>query len=130
MNTTLRLLLVALLLVVAIPAYSGEAVQMWKCEMDEGTTEEQVEAHAQAWLKIAKKIEGGANLKAYVYFPVAVNATGEMDLMFIVVAPSFAEWGTFWDNYLTSAEFTELETLHKDLITCPNSVIWEAIEVK
>jgi hypothetical protein len=130
MNTTLRLLLVALLLVVAIPAYSGEAVQMWKCEMDEDTTEEQVEAHAQAWLTAAKKIEGGASLKAFVYFPVAVNSVGDTDFMFIVVAPSFAEWGKFWDNYLTSDEFAEVEKLHQDLIACPDSAVWESIAVK
>jgi len=128
MNTIVRLMLVALLVVVAVPAYAGEAVQMWKCSLEEGTTEEQVEASAKTWLKVAKKIPGGENLKAYVYFPIAVNATGETDFMFMVVAPTFEEWGKFWDNYL-KADAAELEA-HQELFVCPDSVVWEAIKVE
>lgn len=129
MNTIVRLMLVALLIVVAVPAYSGEAVQMWKCSLEGDTTEEQVEASAQAWLKAAKKLPGGENLKAYVYFPIAVNATGETDFMFMVVAPTFEEWGRFWDNYI-NADSADLETHEKGLFVCPDSVVWEAIKVE
>lgn len=129
MNTTVRLVLVALLILAAVPAYSGEAVQMWKCSFEGDTTEEQVEASAQAWLKAAKKLPGGENLKAFVYFPIAVNATGETDFMFMVVAPTFEEWGRFWDNYL-KADGEDLEAENHELFVCPDSVVWEAIKVE
>ena len=87
MNNLLRLMLVFMLMIVAVPAYSGEALQMWKCEIDDDTSEEEVLAMKQEWLKAARKIEGGVRLEAYVYFPVAVNATGEVDALFVVVAP-------------------------------------------
>jgi len=102
MKILLRLMLVFMLMFAAAPAYAGEAMQMWRCEMDDDTSEEEVKAMAQEWLKAAKTIKGGAGLKAYVNFPVAVNAIGEVDVLFVVVAPFFEEWGKFWDNYLGS----------------------------
>jgi hypothetical protein len=123
------LMLALVVMVAAAPAYSGEAVQMWACEMDDDATEEQVEEMAAKWLAAAKKVEGGANFKAAVLFPVAVNATVETDLMFVVSAPSFAEWGTFWDNYAGS-EAAKLENLQNNTVVCPDSVLWEGIKVK
>jgi hypothetical protein len=122
-------MLALVMVVAAAPAFSGEAVQMWRCEMDDDVTEEQLEAHAAEWLAAAKKVKGGENLKAAVLFPIAVNATGEMDVMFVVSAPSFAEWGTFWDNY-EGSEAAALENQQNDAVVCPDSVLWESYKVK
>ena len=129
MNKTVRLMLVLVLMFVAAPAFSGDAVQMWRCEMEDDATEAAVEAGAQKWLKAAKKLNGGENFEAYVYFPVAVNATGEMDMMFIVVAPTFEEWGKFWDAY-GGSEAAEIENQNNALVVCPDSVLWESFKVE
>jgi len=129
MKTTVRLMLVLVALFVAAPGFAGEAAQMWKCEMDDDATEKAVKDRAQTWLEAAKKLDGGENLKAYVFFPVAVNAVGEMDMMFIVIAPSFTEWGMFWDAYANSP-VNVIDEHGKDLIVCPNSVLWESFPVK
>jgi hypothetical protein len=122
--------MLALVMMVAVaPAFSGDAVQMWACEMDDDATEEQLEEMAAEWLAAAKKVKGGENLKAFVYFPIAVNATVEMDVMFVVVAPSFAEWGTFWDNY-GGSEAAALENEQNEAVVCPDSVLWESFTVK
>jgi hypothetical protein len=122
-------MLALVMMVAAAPAFSGDAVQMWRCEMDDDATEAQLEAMAAEWLAAAKKVEGGANLKASVLFPVAVNATGEMDVMFVISAPTFAEWGTFWDNYAGS-EAAKLEAMQNEAVVCPDSVLWEAVQIK
>ena len=129
MKRTVLWTLVFALMFVAAPAFSGEATQMWKCEMEDGATEDQVKAKAQDWLKAAKKLNGGENFKAYVFFPVAVNMVGETDLMFVVVAPSFEDWGKFWDAYADSP-VNVIDEHGKDLIVCPNSVLWESFPVK
>ncbi len=129
MKTLLRLVLVCLLVTVAAPAFSADAVQMWRCEMGDDMTEDQVEAHAAEWLAAAKKVPGGENLKAYVLFPIAVNATGQMDLMFVVVAPSFAEWGKFWDGYQGS-DAADIEEDAQEMMICPDSVLWEKVTVE
>ena len=130
MNTIVRLLLVFMLVIVAAPVYAAEATQMWKCEMDDDTSEEEVTALAQEWLKTAKKIEGGERLKAFLYFPVAVNAIGDADVWFVVVAPSFEEWGKFWDNYVNSDAAAEADKRHEEKIVCPDSALWESVKVE
>ena len=127
MNTKKFWMVALVMMIVASPVFAGEATQMWRCEMDDDATEEQIEAHAAQWLKAAKKVEGGENLEAYVLFPVAVNATGEMDFMYIVVAPTFEEWGKFWDNYGDS-EAAQME--NHELSVCPDGVLWESFKVK
>ncbi len=47
--------------------------------------------------------------------------------MFVVVAPSFAEWGKFWDAYPDS-EAAKLEG--KEGVVCPDSALWESVQVK
>ena len=65
------------------PLVAGKAMQMWRCELGDDATEEQVMKGAQDWLAAARTMKGGENLDFYVNFPVAVNATGQMDLLFI-----------------------------------------------
>jgi hypothetical protein len=128
----MRTRITALVIATAFLAWSGiaqaDATQMWRCEMDDDATEEQVRERAQDWLKAARQMEGGEQLKAYVYFPVAVNATGEVDLLFVVVAPSFAEWGKFWDGYAGSP--ADQSDAQNQAVICPDSVLWESLEVK
>jgi len=129
MKTIVSAVLISILMIVASPAYSGGvAVQMWKCEMDDDASEKDVRAHAAKWLKAAKTMKGGQNLEAQVYFPVAVNNMAETDLIFMIVAPSFAEWGIFWDSYGGSpAAAADKEN---DMVDCPNSAVWESFKVK
>jgi len=120
---------ISILMVVAVPAYSGgSAMQMWKCEMDDDATEKHVKEKAAEWLKAAKTMKGGKNLEAYIYFPVAVNDMGETDLIFTLVAPSFAEWGQFWDSYSGSA--AAAADKQNELVNCPDSAVWEAHKIK
>ncbi len=129
MKTIAGSVLFSMLMIVASPAFSGgAAMQMFKCEMDDDATEQQVKEHAAEWLKAAKTMKGGKNLEAYVFFPVAVNNMGETDLIFTVIAPSFAEWGTFWDSYGGSA--AAAADKKNELVDCPDSAVWESFKVK
>ena len=130
MNTIFRCVLASALLsmsmLFAVPAGAAETMQMWKCELDDDATEEGVEKHAQVWLKAARQVKGGEGFKASVLFPVAVNVVGQTDFMFVVVAPSFEDWGKFWDNYKDSPA-AELESESK--VACPHSALWEVVKV-
>jgi len=128
MKTIVSAVLISILMIVAAPAYSGGvATQFFKCEMDEDATEKDVVAYASKWLKSAKTMKGGKNLEAHIFFPVAVTNMGETDLIFAISAPTFAEWGMFWDAYEGSpAAAADKED---DLVDCPNSALWETIKV-
>ena len=135
MNTKMRLtfvsmgMLVFMLMFVAAPAYAGEAMQMWRCEMGDDASEEEVTAMAQEWLKAAKTMKGGERLKAFVNFPVVFNPVGQIDILFVVVAPSFEEWGKFWDSYAGSPA-AEVDKRNQEKIVCPGSALWEVVRVK
>ncbi len=129
MNIIVRLMLVSMLMLVAAPAYSAEATQMWKCEIDDDASEEEVTAMAGEWLKAARTMKGGERLEAIVYFPVAVNAIGETDVWFVVVAPSFEEWGKFWDNY-TGSPAAEVDKRNQEKVICTDSALWESVKIK
>ena len=126
MKSTVVRLIGILMLLAAGPALSGQALQMWRCGMQDGVTEADVEKRAAEWLKEVRQIDGGKNLQAMVLFPVAVNATGETDMILMVTAPTFAEWGRFWDAYPSS----DAAANENDGIFCPDSVIWEAFKVE
>ncbi len=127
MKLLLPLMLVSVLLMLAAPAYGAEVTQVWRCELgDDNVTEEEVSVMAKAWLKAAKTMPGGAQLKASVYFPVAVSPVGQTDLLFVVIAPSFEDWGKFWDSYKDSPA-EEADNLNREKVICPSSAMWESV---
>ena len=128
MKTIARLAVVLALLVVAAPAYSSEVVQMWRCELEDTTTEQDALTAAQDWLNAARELPGGEGMEGYVYFPVVVNGTGEMDMMIVVKTPSFEAWGKFWDAY-GGSEAAAIEAQQMQQAVCPDSVLWEAFKL-
>ena len=115
-------------MIVTAPAWSDTFSYAYKCAQQDAASDEDVMAAASAWLKAAKGVKGGENLEVYVHFPV-VAAMGETDFLFVVKAPSLAEWGLFMDNY-------EGDTLAKEdkqfaeIAACPDSTLFESIQVK
>jgi len=126
MNLIMRLMIVSLMMMVAAPAWSGSAVMVYTCEQDDDASEADLNAAAAEWLKAAKTMKGGENLEVYVMFPMAVTM-GESDFLFIVTAPSFAEWGTFMDGYEGSAA-AESDRKYADIADCPDGALWESVK--
>ena len=129
MKRSLLWMPVALMMITVAPSFAGVATQMWRYELDDDATEEQVMEGARKWLAAARTMKGGKNLEAYVYHPVAVNATNQIDLILVLTAPTFKEWGEFWDGYPDSpAAIVEEKT--NEFLICPDSVLWEASKVE
>jgi hypothetical protein len=128
MSTFLRLMIISMLMIFAAPAWSDSALHTILCEQDEELTDEKVEAISVEWLKAAKTIKGGENLELYLNFPVAAKV-GEVDVALIIIAPSFAEWGEFMDNYPGSAAEAVDEKYEGDL-DCGNGTLWESVRIE
>lgn len=128
MNNAARMIIVSTLMFSAAPAYSGSATQIFFCQQNDEATDKNVEALASEWLKAAKGVKGGEQLEAYLRYPIAANA-GETDFAFVLVAPSFQEWGAFTDNYEGSPA-QELDAKLNELADCTHSTIWEAFKVE
>ena len=128
MKTILSFIIFSMLTVMAIPANAAPAVQIFTCEEGENASEEKIEELAAKWLKAAKTMKGGENLRAFIYYPVAAIMKNA-DLLFMVMAPSHAEWGEFWDGYKDSpAESADRE--NRDIVICPDSALFEIKEIK
>jgi hypothetical protein len=54
---------------------------------------------------------------------------GEKDFQFVLVAPSFAEWGVFMDGYPGSPA-SKVDTGLDDLADCPDSSLWKSVEIE
>ena len=146
MKATLPTLLVTVMLsVVGAPTHSAaqaaapaagnspfEVVQIWACGMVEGTTEVQVEAIAQDWLKAVRQMPGGADVKMRVFFPTVVNKAGGTDFYFVMNMPTFTDWGKFWDAFNDDSSAAKSDDLNQGKVECPDSMLWEAhaIEAK
>jgi len=127
LNTIVRSMIVAALMLMAGPAYS-DAVQIFFCQQDDEATDEQVDEIAAAWLKAARTMKGGENLEAYLRFPIAAQV-GEHDFAVVLVAPTFAEWGAFTDAYAGSPA-EEIDNKFDEMADCTEATIWESHKVK
>ena len=53
----------------------------------------------------------------------------ESDMIFMVVAPTFKEWGEFWDGYADSPA-AKLDKKNRDFVVPTDSGLWESIKVE
>jgi hypothetical protein len=123
------LFILIVMLMVSVPVYSAgeyEVVQIWTCELEDGTTEEQVEAIAAQYLKAVRTMEGGADATMRVFFPAVVNNTGETDLYFVLNTASFTDWGKIWDAYQEGSALAAADEANAGKINCADSMLWEA----
>ena len=131
MKNFFRLLIVAVLMLIAAPAFSASqmhAVQIFMCQQDEEASSADIMAVSKTWLDAAKKVKGGENLQVYVRFPIAAQM-GEHDFKFIIAAPNFEEWGAFTDAYEAS-EVAKVDKQFAEYADCTDAMLWEGIEIK
>ena len=144
---SLTRLIFSLLIAVGAPAYLGaaeatseeeaapspfEVVQIWACEMSDGTSEQEVEGIAADWLKAVRQMPGGEAVKMRVFFPAVASGAGNVDFYFVLNAPSFTDWGKIWDAYQDDSAAAKSDDLNQGKVTCADSQLWEAhpIEAK
>ena len=126
-NFTRAMALIAVMLISA-PAYSMQAIQIFECSFDSEGTTAKVQELASSWLKAAKTINGGSNMHAYVRFPISADM-GESDFKFVIVFPTFEEWGQFTDAY-EGSEASKVDEELDAVAECADSEMWEGLEVQ
>ena len=128
MKSIMQFMFISMLMMVAAPAWSDAALHIITCQQDDELTDEKLEAFSAEWLKAAKTVKGGENLELRLNFPVAAKA-GEIDVAIMVIAPSFAEWGAFMDNYAGSAA-EDADSNSQEGLDCANGTLWESLKVE
>ena len=128
MRMITRLIFVSILFLIAVPASADLATYIILCDQDEDVTDDQVEAIAAEWFKAAKEVKGGDNLQLYLNFPIAAKS-GEVDFAMMLIAPNFAEWGDFMDNYPESPA-EDIDDKYEDEVDCGDATLWESVKMK
>jgi hypothetical protein len=128
MKTMTRFLLISVLMVFAAPAYSS-AIQIFNCEFNDDATTEDATAMASKWLKVAKTLKGGENLKLYIRHPIAASSD-DIDFKFVLVTPTFAEWGEFTDAYEGAESIIAVDDEFEKIADCADSSVWEGEEIE
>ena len=127
-NTILKFMFISILMAIAIPAHAASVLHIWSCELEQGKTPADAEAVSSAWLKAAKGMKGGDQLKVYLDYPIAANSGGG-SFKFVLIAPSFEEWGVFNGGYEGSAAAKADEDFFS-VAKCSRSSIWESNEIE
>ena len=122
MKTLIRLAIISLFMLMASPVYA-EAIQIFNCEYEGDATEDDVFGMSSKWLAAAKTIEGGENIQIAIRFPVAASVD-DIAFKFVLIAPNFAEWGKFTDNY-SASKLQEIDDELFKVANCGESSIWE-----
>ncbi len=127
MKAFLTLMIVSIFMFVASPVHA-EAIQIFNCEYEGDATEDDVFDIAGKWLAAAKTLKGGENLQVIVRFPVAASVD-DIDFKFVIVTPTFAEWGDFTDAYEAS-KLQEIDDELYKVADCNDASLWEGEAIK
>ncbi len=104
---------------------AGTPMQVWRCQLNDNISEEEVMARAVEWKAAATKVPGGEGLSQSIMFPVAAGADGlGTDILYTVQWKSFSHFGEWWDNYNDS----DAAALEGQTMTCHGSGLWEREE--
>ena len=128
MKTVIRVFVIAMLMIFAAPAHSA-ALQLFNCELTDEATTDDVFEMAEKWLKVAKTLKGGENLKVYIRHPIAAS-TDDIDFKLVIGLPTFAEWGEFTDAYEGADSIAAADDEFEKIADCNDSAMWEGAEVK
>jgi len=118
-----KMMLAALLLGVFSCA-NAAVVQVWRCTAHQGKSDVDLEKASSTWLAAAKSMKGGENLEVYHSYPMAADA-GQRGFEFVMLAPDAATWGTFWNDYDSSAA-AKADAAWNDVASCSGSELWNS----
>jgi hypothetical protein len=107
---------------------ADSTLQIWSCKLLPGHSGDEVVALSAAWLKAAKSMQGGADLRLSLEFPLAANA-GEGGFNFVLTAPNPAVWGEFTNGYPGSAA-AKADEDWEGVATCSEVSLWASMDIE
>lgn len=109
------------------PASADSLIHLWSCKLNEGGTNEDLVKLTEDWLKGVKSMDGGAELRVLLEYPMAADA-GLGEFTFVLIAPDATTWGTFMDGYDMEAN-ADVDEAWNEVASCSSSGIWQSVEI-
>lgn len=110
-------------------AHADSVVHIWTCELNDGKTNADVMAASSDWLKVAKSMEGGEDLKLYLEFRIAANV-GDNDFNFVLIAADEKTWGVWYGGADPDSKMQNANTAWFEVAACSGSSLWFSVEIE
>ena len=127
MKSITRILLSALFMG-SFSLANAAAVQVWKCELNDGKTFDDLQPVSSAWLAAIKSMEGGEGIEAFHEYPVVTQVGGD-SFNFVVVTPGFDAWGKVTEAYEGSAA-QKADEAWGEVSSCKGNSLWASEKIK
>ncbi len=112
------------LLMISFPAtaYSDSVLHIWSCKLNDEKTEDDLMKASSAWLKVAKGMDGGADINAFVSYAIFSNAPNREDgsFSFVLRTPDLKSWAALFNDYPDSP-LGKADQAWGEVATCSDS---------
>jgi hypothetical protein len=107
---------------------NADVVEVWRCQLNDGKTTDDLNAASSAWLAAVKSMDGGTEVQGFHNFRVVANAADD-EFMFISITPDLAVWGKLAAAYQGSAA-QKADEAWAEVATCKGNSLWASEEIK
>ena len=109
------------------PAFGDTIVHTWTCKLHDGKSMNDMVEASSAWLKVAKSVKGGEDLKLFLEFPIVAN-TVDGTFNFVVVGDEVGPMEITWS--LDSDILEDAEDVWWEFAACSSSSLWQSVEIE
>lgn len=106
----------------------AEVIHVWQCQLNEGRTADDAHAVSAAWLKAARSMDGGADVRVHVNWPLAAEAA-DGQFLWVLVSPGPEAWGQLMGGYEDSAA-QDADAAFEEVASCSSSSLWASYEME
>jgi hypothetical protein len=117
-----------LMFCVTAPAFADSVLHIWSCKLGDGKTTADAMKVSSDWLKAAKGMPGGKDLKLTLEFPLAADS-GDGSFSFVLIVPDAKTWGVFMNDYDDSAA-AKADDAWEKVASCSGSELWNSVDVQ
>ncbi len=125
----IALLTASVMLLFTASAFADSVVHIWTCELNDGKTGDDVVAASSAWFEVAKSMEGGEDLEAYLEFRIAANV-GDDSFNFVLIAADAKTWGIWYDSDSPDSAMQDADIAWSEVAACSSSSLWSSVEIE
>ena len=121
------------LLMISFPAtaYSDSVLHIWSCKLNDEKTEDDLMKVSSAWLKVAKGMDGGADIEVFVDYAIFSNTPDSEDgsFSFVLMTPDLKSWGTLFNDYPDSP-LAKADEVWGEVADCSDSSLLSSVKVE
>ena len=112
-------------------AYADSILNIWSCKLNDEKTEDDLMKASSAWLKIAKGMDGGADISAFVSYAIFSNTPNseEGSFSFVLETPDLKSWAALFNDYPDSP-LGKADEVWGEVATCSGSFLLSSVEIE